>query len=141
MGERDPGVEILRSIPLFKGLSRRELAEILGAGREYEFAPGESIVEHGLKAMDFYVIMDGKAKLEVPGGRTAALGPGDYFGEISLLDGGPRTATITAETRVVTLRLERSRFIPLLDRHGSIARKILAEMAGRLRRAEGSHPA
>jgi CRP/FNR family transcriptional regulator, cyclic AMP receptor protein len=138
MGERDPGVEMLRSVPLFKGLSPRELAEILAAGREDEFSPGEAIVEHGLKAMDFYVILDGKAKLEVPGGRTAALGPGDYFGEISLLDGGPRTANITAETRVLTLRLDRSRFIPLLDRHGSIARKILAEMAARLRRAEGN---
>lgn len=140
MGERDPGVEMLRSVPLFKGLSPREVAEILAAGREYEFSPGEAIVEQGLKAMDFYVILDGKAKLEVPGGRTAALGPGDYFGEISLLDGGPRTANITAETRVLTLRLDRSRFIQLLDRHGPIARKILAEMAARLRSAENTQP-
>jgi CRP/FNR family cyclic AMP-dependent transcriptional regulator len=140
MAVSDRGVQILRSVPLFQGLSERELVEILRAGRELEFAPGESIVEHGLKAMDFYVILDGEAKLEVPGGRTATLGPGDYFGEISLLDGGPRTATITAETRVWTLRLDRSRFIPLLDRHGSIGRKILAEMAARLRTAESNRP-
>ena len=65
------------------------------------------------------------------------LGPGDYFGEISVLDGGRRTATIVAETRVWTLRLDRSKFIPLLDRHGSIGRKLLVEMCGRLRAAEG----
>jgi CRP/FNR family transcriptional regulator, cyclic AMP receptor protein len=131
------GVDMLRSVPLFHGLSRRQVAQIMKLGRELEFSPGETIVEEGLKAMDFYLIMKGNAKLRVPGRRTRMLGPGDYFGEISVLDGGPRTATITAETRVWTLRLDRSKFIPLLDRHGSIARKILVEMCARLRAAEG----
>jgi CRP/FNR family transcriptional regulator, cyclic AMP receptor protein len=131
------GVDMLRSVPLFHGLSRRQVAEIMKLGRELEFSPDETIVEEGLKAMDFYLIMKGNAKLRVPGRRTRMLGPGDYFGEISVLDGGPRTATITAETRVWTLRLDRSKFIPLLDRHGSIARKILVEMCARLRAAEG----
>jgi CRP/FNR family cyclic AMP-dependent transcriptional regulator len=130
-------VEMLRSVPLFQGLSRRQVAQILKLGRELEFPPGEPIVERGYKAMDFFLILNGKAKLRVPGRRTRSLGPGDYFGEISVLDGGPRTATITAETRVWTLRLDRSRFIPLLDRHGSIGRKILVEMCRRLRAAEG----
>ncbi|HZA27482.1 MAG TPA: cyclic nucleotide-binding domain-containing protein [Actinomycetota bacterium] len=130
-------VEMLRSVPLFNGLSRRQVAQILKLGREMEFSPGETIVEHGLQAMDFYLIMNGQAKLRVPGRRARTLGPGDYFGEISVLDGGRRTATITAENRVWALRLDRSRFIPLLDRHGSIARKILVEMCARLRAAEG----
>lgn len=130
-------VEKLRSVPLFKGLSRRQVAQIVKLGRELEFAPGETIVERGLKAMDFYLIMRGQAKLRVPGRRIRMLGPGDYFGEISVLDGGRRTATIVAETRVWTLRLDRSKFIPLLDRHGSIGRKLLVEMCGRLRAAEG----
>lgn len=134
----DQRVEMLRSVPLFHGLSRRELTGILEAGREIEFGPGDHIVEHGLKATDFYLIMSGQAKLKVPGRRIVTLGPGDSFGEISVLDGGPRTATVTAETRVWALRLHRSKFIPLLDRHGSIARKILVEMCARLRRAEGS---
>jgi CRP-like cAMP-binding protein len=129
---------MLRSVPLFQGLSRRQVGQIAQLGRELEFLAGESIVETGLKAMDFYLILSGRAKLRVPGRRTRALGPGDYFGEISVLDGGPRTATVTAETRVWALRLDRSKFIPLLDRHGSIARKILVEMCGRLRSAEGS---
>jgi CRP/FNR family cyclic AMP-dependent transcriptional regulator len=134
-------VEMVRSVPLFQGLSRRQVAQIVKLGREFEFSPGETIVERGLKAMDFYLIMKGGAKLQVPGRRSRILGPGDYFGEISVLDGGRRTATITAETQVWALRLERSRFIALLDRHGSIARKILVEMCGRLRAAEGDRPA
>jgi CRP/FNR family transcriptional regulator, cyclic AMP receptor protein len=130
-------VEMLRSVPLFQGLSRRQVAQILKLGREVEFPPGEPIVERGLKAMDFFLILNGKAMLRVPGRRAKSLRPGDYFGEISVLDGGPRTADITAETRVWALRLDRSRFVPLLDRYGSIARKILVEMCGRLRTAEG----
>jgi CRP-like cAMP-binding protein len=131
-------VEKLRSVPLFQGLSRRQVGQIVNLGRELEFLPGEAIVEIGSKAMDFYLILTGQAKLRVPGRRTRSLGPGDYFGEISVLDGGPRTATITAETRVWALRLDRSKFIPLLDRHGSVARKILVEMCARLRSAEGA---
>lgn len=134
---RNERVEMLRSVPLFQGLSRRQVAEIAKLGREVEFSPRETIVERGLKAMDFYLIVKGQAKLSVPGRRARLLGPGDYFGEISVLDGGPRTATITAETRLWTLRLDRSKFIPLLDRHGSIARRILVEMCARLRAAEG----
>jgi CRP/FNR family transcriptional regulator, cyclic AMP receptor protein len=130
-------MDMLRSVPLFQGLSRRQVAQIVKLGRELEFSPGEIIVERGLKAMDFYLILKGRAKLQVPDRRARGLGPGDYFGEISVLDGGRRTATITAETRVWALRLDRSKFIPLLDRHGSIGRKILVEMCARLRAAEG----
>jgi CRP-like cAMP-binding protein len=134
-------VDMLRSVSLFQGLSRRQVAQIVKLGREVEFSPGETIVERGLRAMDFYLIMKGQASLRVPGRRTRLLGPGDHFGEISVLDGGPRTATITAENRVWVLRLDRSKFIPLLDRHGSIARKILVEMCARLRAAEGDRSA
>lgn len=130
-------VEKLRSVPLFHGLSRRQVSQIVKLGRELEFLAGEPIVEVGLRARDFYLILSGRAKLRVPGRRIRSLGPGDYFGEISVLDGGPRTATVTAETRLWALRLDRSKFVPLLDRHGSIARKILVEMCARLRSAEG----
>jgi CRP-like cAMP-binding protein len=132
-------VDMLRSVPLFQGLSRRQVAQIVKLGREIEFSPGETIVERGLKAMDFYLILKGQAELRVPGRKARMLGPGDHFGEISVLDGGPRTATITAASEVWTLRLDRSKFIPLLDRHGSIGRRILVEMCARLRAAEGDH--
>lgn len=129
---------MLRAVPLFRGLSKREVSKILQAGREMEFAEGASIVEEGLEAIDFYLILSGRARVTVRGRKRRLLEAGDYFGEISVLDGGPRSASVTAESRVWTLRLERKRFLEILDRNGSIGRKILVEMCRRLREAEGS---
>ena len=70
--------------------------------------------------------------------QSQKLRPGDYFGEMSVLDGSTRSATVTAETQVWALRLDRSKFLALLDRHGSIGRKILIELSKRLREAEGA---
>ena len=127
---------LLSSVPLFAELSRQELEQIAGVGREVEFAQGSPIVEHGMQASDFYLILDGQALLEVPKKKPRQLGPGDSFGEISVLDGGPRTATVTAQTPVKAFRLGRDEFETVLDRHGSIGRKILVEMCARLRYAE-----
>ena len=129
-------VAMLRSVPLFQDLTDEELETVLAVGKEIEYRAGDGLVEAGLRAMDFYLILEGEAELHVPGGRRERLGPGSAFGEISVLDGEPRSATVTATTRVLALRIGRPEFIPLLDRHGSVGRKILVEMGGRLRRAE-----
>jgi CRP/FNR family cyclic AMP-dependent transcriptional regulator len=134
MAERE--VQLLASVPLFNGLSGAELRELLHLGREVEYPSGDAIVEAGMSAMDFYLIMEGTAILEVPGVRRDELGPGASFGEISVLDGQPRSASVTAGSRVLALRIGRPEFIALLDAHGSVARKILVQMCGRLRRAE-----
>ena len=128
--------ELLGTVPLFEGLTKRELREVMGAAKEVEFPPGATIVEKGLLAEDFYLIVSGEAELAVPGRKRSALGPGDHFGEISVLDGGPRSATIRAVTRVWTLRLDREAFLDLLSRHPSIAQKVLVETARRLRATE-----
>jgi CRP/FNR family cyclic AMP-dependent transcriptional regulator len=128
--------KVLGSVELFKGLSAPEVKEVAAAGHEVEFRPGAAIVKQGLRGMDFFLILKGQARLEVPKKEARTLGPGDHFGEISVLDGKPRTATVIAGTRVLVFRLARKEFVPLLDRHGSIARKILVEMCGRLRYAE-----
>jgi len=128
--------KLLGRVGLFGGLSSRELKEVAQAGREIEFRAGNVIVERGLQGMDFYLILDGQARLDVPKKKSRVLGPGDYFGEISVLDGGPRTATITAETHVLAFRLSRPQAVKLLDRHAAMGRKILVEMCGRLRHAE-----
>jgi CRP/FNR family cyclic AMP-dependent transcriptional regulator len=135
----DPRLHLLGAVPLFQGLSRQDLAEVLAVAREVEFPAGIDIVSEGSKAMDFFLILDGEAGVTIRGRRSQSqkLRPGDYFGEISVLDGGPRSATVTAETPVWALRLDRSKFLALLDRHGSIGRKILVEMSRRLRAAEG----
>jgi cAMP-binding proteins - catabolite gene activator and regulatory subunit of cAMP-dependent protein kinases len=130
---RDQRIAALGKVPLLAGLSKRDLGRILQLGKEVEFTPGQVIVAEGDRARDFYMILLGKADLLVPGRARTTLGPGDYFGEIAVLDGGPRTATITARTRVSALRIDGKDFVPLLDRYGSIARKILVEMTKRVR--------
>jgi CRP/FNR family cyclic AMP-dependent transcriptional regulator len=138
MRSKDARIEALRKVPLFAGLSRRDLARVLELSGEVEFVRGTIIVEAGDRARDFYVLLGGRARLSVPGRRTAVLGPGDYFGEMSVLDGQPRSATIVAETHVSALRIGRSAFLNLLDNYGSIGRKILIEMSKRVRAAERS---
>jgi CRP/FNR family transcriptional regulator, cyclic AMP receptor protein len=131
-----PEAGALASVPLFQGLSAKELDQISRLGQEVEFGAGQPIVETGTSAMDFYLIVDGEAALAVPGGRTQTLGPGSTFGELSVLDGEPRSASVTATSRVVALRIPRPEFIAMLDQHGTVARKILVELSRRLRRAE-----
>jgi CRP-like cAMP-binding protein len=136
MRTRDSRIDGLRKVPLLSGLSKRELASILELSQEREFGPGQVIVQVGNQASDFYLLLAGRARLTVPGRKTGTLGPGDYFGEMSVLDRGPRTATIAAETRVLSLRIGRTEFLRLIDAHGSIGRKILVEMSKRVRAAE-----
>ena len=131
-------LEKLRSVPLFRGLSKRELNTVREAAKEVEFRAETDIVEEGMKAKDFFVILDGEAKVSVNGRRKATLGPGDYFGEMSVLDGGPRTATVTALTPVVALRVDSASLLSVLSTDASITKKIMLELAGRLRETERS---
>lgn len=138
MRTRDARVDALRRVPLLAGLSRRDAETLLALGKEEEYRPGDVIVKVGDLACDFYLILHGQAKVTVPGRRTARLGPGEYFGEMSVLDGGPRSAAIVAETKVATLRIARRDFLTLLDTHGPIGRKLLVELSKRVRAAERS---
>lgn len=135
---KDSMLELLRSVPLFEGVSKRELRTILQAAREVEFPPGRTIVQEGLRGMDFYLILTGRAAVRPPGKRPKILGPGDYFGELSVIDGQPRSATVTADTRVFALRLDRSGFFAVLARNPEIAVKVLVEVCRRLRSARPS---
>jgi CRP/FNR family transcriptional regulator, cyclic AMP receptor protein len=131
-------IKLAGSVPLFQALTKRQLRQLLRVGKEVEFPAGATIVEEGLDAMDFYLLLLGDAEVFVHGRRRRAIGPGDYFGEISVIDGGPRSATVMAKTRVLALRLDRPQFMRLLDREGSIGRKILLVMSQRLRAAESA---
>lgn len=126
--------ERLASVPLFEGLSKRELRQVVSATSEVTFPEGRSIVEEGADAgAGFHLILDGEVRVIMAGRTRARLGPGEFFGEISLLDGGPRTATVLAQTPVRTLSIPAWNFIPILDRNPTIARKLLVEVAKRLR--------
>jgi CRP-like cAMP-binding protein len=131
-------IEAMRAAPLLSDLTKRDLARVLDLGDVMEFHAGEIIVKAGDQASDFYILLRGRALLTVSGTRSESLGPGDYFGEMAVLDGEPRSASIVAETDVWGLRIGRENFLRLLDAYGSIGRKILVEMSKRVRLAEGA---
>ena len=132
-------LQLLGSVGLFEGLSQKELTQVHKQAREGEFSAGEVIVTEGETGVGFHLILSGRAKV-LAGKRTiATLGPGDFFGELSLIDRGPRTATVVANTTLKTLSLVSWEFLPMLDRNPSIARKLLVEITGRLRNERTSH--
>ena len=132
-------LEMLGSIPLFEGLSAKELESVARIGKEVAFSAGREIVKEGATGVGFHLIMEGDAVVLVGEGEVARLSAGDYFGEMSLIDGGPRSATVRAESDVRTYSLPSWDFTGLLDTTPSIGRKMLLEMTRRLRAAESSH--
>jgi CRP-like cAMP-binding protein len=140
MARPQPGLELLGSVDLFQGLSKKELQAIYSMSREQSFAAGAVVAEEGAAAGRFYLILDGKATVSIRGvdRPLATLGPGNYFGEISLIDGEPRTATVTANTPLRTLTLASFNFKAILHEYPATARKILLEMCRRVRRLDQS---
>ena len=128
-------VEWLRQVPLFSACSKRELRAIAGVVKEVDHPKGTVIAREGNPGVGLFVIVDGEAVVTIGGRRMAVLRRGDYFGEIALLDGGPRSATVTARSDVRLLGLTEWVFRGLLQEHPSIAVKTLESMAGRLRSA------
>jgi CRP/FNR family transcriptional regulator, cyclic AMP receptor protein len=128
--------KLLAEVPLFSGLSRRHLRRLAAVAEEVRFAPGRPIVQEGSRGNAFFVILDGEAKVTMAGAtRTAArLGRGDFFGELAVLDGGPRTASVIALTRVVVARITRTQFRKVLRQEPDVALAILEEVSRRLRR-------
>jgi CRP/FNR family cyclic AMP-dependent transcriptional regulator len=139
MPKRKSLTELLGSVGLFEGLSKRELSQIEAAGKEVKFSAGRTIVTEGENGVGFHLILDGKAKVSVGGRKRSAMGPGQWFGELSLIDRGPRTATVTAETPVRTFSLLSWEFLPLLDKNPKIARKVMVEMCAWIRAERTSH--
>lgn len=135
---RDP-LDLLAKVSLFEGLSRKELQTINRSAKEVHFPPGRTIVSEGSTGVGFHMIVEGKVKVSVKGRTRAELGPGGYFGEMSLIDRGPRSATVVATTEVTTLSLASWSFLSILDKNPQISRKLLVELSRRLRTAEKSH--
>ena len=130
------GAEMLAQVPLFAGLSRRYLKKIAEHADEVSFREREPIVQEGKPGGTFYVLVEGEAKVTRRGRTIGRLTPGEFFGEISLLDGGPRTATVVADTRVVAIRVFKGSFDKVVAEEPSVAAQILAVVARRLREAE-----
>jgi CRP-like cAMP-binding protein len=131
-------VEQLKMVPLFSGCSARELASLGRFLRAVDFPAGRQIVQEGRTGTGLHVIVEGETRVVVGDRTRRRLGPGAFFGEISLLDRGPRTATVIAETPVRTLALSSWNFRAALKEHPSMAMKMLEELASRVRSAGSS---
>jgi CRP-like cAMP-binding protein len=128
--------DLLARVPLFAGLPKRHLRSVAGISKEEGFDEKATIATEGRPGDDFYVIISGQGRVVRRGRTVASLMPGDFFGEIALLDGGPRTASIVAETPMRVMTLNRKPFHAVLEREPSIVLKMLEELAGRLRNVE-----
>jgi CRP/FNR family transcriptional regulator, cyclic AMP receptor protein len=124
--------DTLKNVPLFSGLDDRELAQIAGSMKERRYSAGDSMTEEGAGGVGFFVIESGEAEVTVGGEAKRTLGPGDYFGEIALLNESPRTATITAQTDMLCHGMTPWDFRPLVESNSAIAWKLLSSMAEKL---------
>lgn len=128
--------DLLKKVPLFEGMSARDLKVVAAEMREDSFKAGKAIVTEGDPGGRFYLIVEGQAKVTQNGRSRGVLQPGDSFGELSLIDKGPRSATVTAQTDVVARSLTSISFLALLDEHSSMSRKVMVELAKLVRKTE-----
>jgi CRP/FNR family transcriptional regulator, cyclic AMP receptor protein len=134
---KDAKVELLRGVPLFSACSKRELSRIASLADEIEVPKGRVLTREGDPGRECFVVIDGRATVTVGDrGRVVRLSPGACFGEMSLLDQRPRSATVEAQTDMRLLVLDSRSFSSLIQEVPSVARKVLVAMAGRLRAAE-----
>ena len=117
--------ELLKRVPLFADLERKELEQIASSMKPRTFSPGQQIAVEGESGVGFFVIEDGQAKVTVQGDEVRTLGPGDYFGEVALITHGARTATVTADTELKTYGMTFWDFRPLVEDTPGIAWKLL----------------
>jgi CRP/FNR family transcriptional regulator, cyclic AMP receptor protein len=125
--------DVLKNVPLFAGLDDRELGQIAASLKERRFAAGATMTEEGSGGAGFFIVEDGEADVSVDGQSRGQIGPGDYFGEIALLTGSDRTATITARSDMVCWGMTPWDFRPLVESNSTIAWKLLTAMAEKLK--------
>lgn len=128
----------LASVPLFEGLSKRQLKRLASSAEVVDYMAGASVVREGDDGDSFFVVLSGQAKVTVKGRTVNRSLPGDHFGEISLLDGGPRTASVVTETPVTMMMLERPQFRKAVKEDPALALALLESLARMIRRVDRS---
>jgi CRP-like cAMP-binding protein len=129
-------IELLKNVPLFSRVSDKELKSIAAGFTDRSFTAGQDLTSEGQGGAGFFVLESGEAKVTVAGEDRRTLGPGDYFGEIALIDGGLRTASVTATADGKAYGLTPWQFRPMLEEHAEIAWPLLEAMAARVRELE-----
>ncbi|MBM4278861.1 MAG: cyclic nucleotide-binding domain-containing protein [Deltaproteobacteria bacterium] len=133
---RSQKAELLKKVPMFSNLSNRHLNEIAKYADQLSVKAGKVLAEQGDLGWEFVFILEGKARVEKNGKVINRLSSGDFFGEISLIDRGPRTATVVTETDMTLLIVNSKSFDHLLDTVTGLQKKILISLCQYLRRAE-----
>lgn len=133
MAPKSAQVAALAAVPLFAECSKRELGQVARAGTEITVEAGSIIAEQGQMGREAYIILSGTVEIKRGGRKIASLGAGDIVGELSLLDHGPRTATVVCDTDCVLFVLDQRHLRETLEKHPSIALKLLGTLAERIR--------
>lgn len=133
MASKRAHAEHLRSVPLFSSCSQKELDKIAKAGDEVRMPAGSLIVDQGQTGREAFVLLEGSVTVKRNGKKITTMGPGSIVGELSLLDHGPRTATVTCETDCVFLLLSQRTFLGVVDDVPALSHKLLASLASRIR--------
>jgi CRP/FNR family transcriptional regulator, cyclic AMP receptor protein len=128
----------LSDVPMFRALSKKDLGLVARLAEDFTVNEGHVLVHEGKRESQFYLIVSGQAKVTRGRKTVATLGPGEYFGELALLDPGPRNATVTAVSDMEVLELGAREFGGLLEEVPGIARKLLAGLARRLHAADAT---
>ena len=128
----------LTQVPLFRGMTESALEAIAGLATETQFADGDDVTREGDEGDAFYVVVDGQLVISKNGMTIRSLGPGDFLGEISLIDGRPRTATATAAGPVKALVIRRPEFLELMERYGPVRLGVLMALTDRVRSDENA---
>ena len=128
--------ELIKQVPLFSDLDKRELQGLASSMKERRFDPGNTIAVEGQTGVGFFIIEEGEATISVKGEELNTLGPGDYFGEVALIDDGARTATITAKSPLKCYGITSWEFKPLVEQNADLAWKMLQTMVKMLRASE-----
>ena len=136
MARRDTFVDHLAEVPLFRACSRKARSTVARRAKERRVGAGEVVINEGETGNEFFVIMDGHAQVRRGGKKVATLGPGQFFGDLAVLDKAPRNATVTAETPMALLVLGQREFSALIKEVPGFAHKLLAGLAHRLREAD-----
>jgi CRP/FNR family cyclic AMP-dependent transcriptional regulator len=132
----DKKLELLAGVPLFSGLDKAGLAHIAKLADEIDLPAGKQLLQQGSSPHEFFLIVEGSVRIDRDGAQINTLGPGEFLGEIALIDGGQRSATATAETPVSLLILGRREFNSLLNEYPDIRTSVLMALAQRVRRLE-----
>ncbi len=133
MASKKAFLEHLRQVPLFASCSNKDLEKIARAGDEIQLAAGDTIVDQGQTGREAFVLLEGQATVKRNNKKITTLGPGAVIGEMSLLDHGPRTATVTCDTPCDLLVISQRHFLGVLDDVPALSHKLLAALASKVR--------